>query len=68
MSPAEIVLTPNENTVDFTVKLEVAKDGKTLGKVEQNGQLQMVQSEEKYLVDSVWIANIGDVRQFLENM
>lgn len=34
MSPAEIILTSNENTVDFTVKLEVTKDGKTMGKVE----------------------------------
>lgn len=68
IKPENITITQDEDTVEFTLDLIVTRDGENLGEVEQSGQLQLIQSDGKYLVDSVWIANLNDLTEFLAGM
>lgn len=68
MKPEKITITWDGDTVEFTLYLIVARDGENLGEVEQNGQLQLIQNDGEYLIDSVWIANLNDLMEFLASM
>ncbi len=68
IEPEEITFDIRENTAEFTVELSVIREEEVLGKVEQNGQLQLVQNGEEYFIDSAWIANLDDLKIFLESL